>query len=517
VGAARRRLGFWDIADDEPERVALHQGSRQVRFGELRDEAHRLSNGLRARGLRRGDVIAALLPNDAIYYALHLAAMESGLYYVPVNTHLKAPEIAHIVRNSEARLLIAHDAFADTASAAAQQADLPFEGRLAVGTIDGFGGIEEITRDQPCSAPADRSPGQEMLYTSGTTGLPKGVRRPLPEGDPSRLAHESTVFARAFRLEPFDGVHLVIGPLHHAGPAVFSWGSLNVGHAQVLTDHFDARHTLELIEKYRVTNTHLVATMFHRLLALPKAVRDRYDVSSLRTVAHSATPTPVDVKKRMMEWWGAVIWKTYGGTEGAATIAKPHRWLERPGTAGRAVGGVRLSILDDQGAPCRPGEQGTVYIEGNGPPFEYWKDPAKTDKAWRGRAFTLGDIGYVDEDGYLFLTGRKNDTIITGGVNVYPAEVENVLLSHPGVADVAVIGIPDEEWGERVHAVVQPGKQIRDHRAFERELIDYCREHIAHFKCPRSVALTRRLPREENGKLYKERLRHAHALRSRPA
>jgi long-chain acyl-CoA synthetase len=303
-----------------------------------------------------------------------------------------------------------------------------------------------------------------------------------------------------------DGCHLVVGPLYHAGPSAFSWGSLHVGHVQIVTERFDPEEILRLIETHHVTNTHLVATMFHRLLALPPEIRSRYDVSSLRVVVHSAAPTPVEVKKRMMEWWGPVIWETYGGTEGAATIAKPHHWAAKPGTVGRAVRGVELKILDEQGEPCPTGTPGAVYFEREGPRFEYWKDDAKTRSSYRGNAMTLGDLGYVDEDGFLYLTGRGSETIISGGVNIYPAEVENVLLTHPAVEDLAVIGVPDEEWGERVLAVVQPKAGI-DLAGLEEDLIRFCQDHMARYKCPRQIVFRSELPREENGKLYRRRLR----------
>jgi long-chain acyl-CoA synthetase len=507
-GSHGRRLGFWWIAEDEPDRPALVvPDGEPTTFGELLASANRAAHGLRAAGLRPGDAIAVVLPNVAEYFVLQLAAMQSGLYFTPLNYHLTAGEIAYIVRDSEARVLVAHERFAETALAAALEAKLPAKACFSVGTIQGFRPLAELTEGQPDTPPAERRCGQVMAYTSGTTGRPKGVRRPLPDRDPSENAAQGAVFARAFQLVPFDGVHLVVGPLYHAGPSAFSWGSLHVGHLQVLTDRFDPEKTLRLIERYLVTNTHLVSTMFHRLLALPDVVRNKYDVSSLRMVVHSAAPTPVELKRRMMKWWGPVLWETYGGTEGAATIAKPHRWLERPGTAGRCVRGVTISILDEAGRPCSPGTPGTVYIETSGPRFEYWKDPELTKKAYRGRAFTLGDIGYVDDDGYLFLTGRRSEVIISGGVNIYPAEAESVLLSHPAVADVAVIGTPDDEWGEQVKAVVQLRSGHAPSPQLAAELIEHCRARIAHYKCPRSVDFRPKLPREENGKLYRRRIR----------
>ena len=505
---ADRRLGFWHIAAAEPERPALLLADGEAwSFGELMAAANRLAHGLRAQGLETGDALAAVLSNSAAYYALNLAASQIGLYLVPINTHLNSDEIAYIIENSDSRLVIADERFADEVLAGARSAGLEADRLFVVGSAAGLRGWNELQDDYPETRPADRRAGQIMMYTSGTTGRPKGVRRPLFPGDPDDLAEMGTVFARAFGLTPLNGVQLVVGPLYHAGPSAFSWGSLHVGHLQIVTDHFDAEEALVLIDRHKVTNTCLVATMFHRLLALPEETKQRYDVSSLRMVVHSAAPTPVEVKQRMMDWWGPVIWETYGGSEGAATIAKPHRWLEKPGTVGRAVRGVTLHILDDNDRPCDPGTPGRVFLETQGPRFEYWKDPEKTQSAYRGKTFTLGDVGRLDEDGYLFLTGRASDVIICGGVNIYPAEVEAVLLTHPKVADAAVIGVPDDEWGEQVRGVVQPREDTPADDALAAELIEFCRSRLTHMKCPRTIDFRSDLPRQENGKLYKLAIR----------
>ena len=501
-------LGFWNIAEHEPDRPALLLPDRSSRtFGELLREANRLCHALRSLDLEPGDCIAALLPNDANAYSVRLATFQSGLYLTLLNHHLAGTEIAYVLEDSESKLLIAHERFAELALRAIDESSKLEPRRcFAVGEIPGFESLDDLARSQPETLPTNRRAGQLMPYTSGTTGRPKGVRRPLPDDDPTLVAARSTIFARAFGLRPMDGAHLVLGPLYHAGPAVFSWGSLDVGHRQIVTDRFDPEQTLRAIEAHHITNTHVVATMFHRLLALPEEIRTRYDVSSLRMVAHSAAPTPVEVKKRMMDWWGPVIWETYGGTEVAATIAKPHHWLAKPGTVGRPVRGVRISIVDEDGRPCPSGTPGRIYIGREGPKVEYWKDAEKTRSIRRGDAITIGDVGYLDEDGFLFLTGRHSEVIISGGVNIYPAEVENALLAHPAVADLAVIGVPDEEWGERVIAVVQP-REGRDPDGLEDELLAFCRDRIAHFKCPREIHFRSKLPREENGKLYRRRLR----------
>ena len=292
------------------------------------------------------------------------------------------------------------------------------------------------------------------MYTSGTTGRPKGIRRPIPPGDPDLLANANALFGRAFDFRPFDGPMLVSTGMFHGGSHSYYMGGLNVGHALVIMDRFEPERTLQLIEQYRVRTAYMVPTQFHRLLQLPPEVRERYDHSSLHSVVHSAAPCPPEVKAQMMEWWGPVIWETYGGMEGAATIAKPHRWLEKPGTVGRSIRGVRLLILDDDGNEVPAGTVGEVYME-NGVGFSYHDDPDETDRVHRGKQFTLGDLGHLDDDGYLFIDGRAKDMIITGGTNVYPAEIEAALLLHPDIVDTGVFGVPDPDWGESIVAAVQ--------------------------------------------------------------
>ena len=306
---------------------------------------------------------------------------------------------------------------------------------------------------------------------------------------------------------PFDGVHLVTAGLSHGGCFGYAHGALNVGQALAIHKKFEAQATLAAIDEHDVTTAYMVPTQFVRLLRLPEDIRARYDVSSLKTVVHSAAPCPVEVKKRMMDWWGPVIWETYGAMEGAATIAKPERWLEKPGTVGRAVRGVTLKILDDDGNDLEPGEEGHVFIETEEPDWEYLDEPELTAMSKRGKAFTVGDIGYVDADGYLFICDRTKDMIISGGVNIYPAEIEGVLSAHPAVGDVAVIGVPDDEWGEQVKAIVEVTTGIQPSDGLAAELIEYCRQNLAKFKVPRSVDFRDDLPRSETGKLYKRLLR----------
>ena len=344
------------------------------------------------------------------------------------------------------------------------------------------------------------------MYTSGTTGKPKGIRRPIPVGDVGQIANDSAVFGRAFDFRPFDGPMLVSTGMFHGGSHSYYMGGLHMGHGLVIMARFDPEQTLRLIERHRIRTGYMVPTQFHRLLRLPREVRAKYDVSSLHSIVHSAAPCPRPVKEQMMAWWGPVIWETYGGMEGAATIAKPHRWLEKPGTVGRALRGVRLFVIDDDGNELAPGEVGTIYID-NGVGFSYHDDPDQTRSAYQGKRFSLGDIGHLDPDGYLFISDRAKDMIITGGTNVYPAEIEGILLEHPKVRDVAVIGVPDPDWGETIVAIVQPTAGAEPGDALIAELTEFCRDRLASYKWPRRWEFREDLPRTEAGKLYKRKIR----------
>jgi long-chain acyl-CoA synthetase len=498
----RGALGFFEIAEADPDRIAVIDvdGSRTT-FGELRALADRIAHGLRAQGLVEGDTVAVALPNQRAFVALQLATGQIGLYLTALNWHLTAPELAYILRDSEARLLLAGPRVGEAAAAAADEAGLPAEARFAVPAIAGFRSLEELVDGMPATAPEGRRQGSVMLYTSGTTGRPKGVRKPLPPATPEQsLAARVPILPRMLGHTAGDGVHLVAAPLYHAAPNAYGLLALHIGHTLVLMDKWTPELFLELVERHRVTATHMVPIMFHRLMALPEPERRRHDLSSLTRVVHAAAPCPVPLKHAMMDWLGPVLHEYYAATEGGGTYVGPQEWLRHPGTVGQPWEGSEVHILDEDGAPLPPGEVGTIFFR-SPEAFEYFKAPEKTAAARRGDLFTIGDLGHLDADGWLYLSDRRSDLIISGGVNIYPAEVESVLLTHPAVADAAVIGVPDEEWGQRVVALVEPRADVDP-----AELVDHCRARMAGYKCPRTVEL-RQLPRTPTGKLSRAALR----------
>jgi long-chain acyl-CoA synthetase len=505
-----RRLGFWWIAEEHPELPAIVScpSGDTLTFAQLAGRAHQLVHALRARGLQAGDIFAYALPNDVDMLYWQLAAQEGGFASIALNPALSGAEVQRIVDHSEAGALILHHDFADRVDQMSGTGSITL--RVSVGgDIPGFASEEELREGQPTTEPPDRVFGLPIAYSSGTTGQPKAVIRPHTHTiDPSVAADAAKTFGHAFQFQPLTGVHLVSAGMHHGGCQGFYFGALNVGQALAILGKFDPEQTLDTIARYRVTTAYMVPTQFVRLLRLPQEVKDRYDVSSIEVVVHSAAPCPLEVKKRMMEWWGPVIWETYGGMEGAATIAKPYRWLEKPGTVGRSVAGMKVKILDAEGNELPRGEVGNVYLEPErGATFTYKGDPELTASVSKGRAFTLGDVGLMDEDGYLFIRDRAKDMIISGGVNIYPAEIEGVLSEHPSVGDVAVIGVPDPEWGEQVKAVVEVVDGVQPGDELAAELIAHCQARIGRYKCPRSVDFRDHLPRTDGGKLYKRLLR----------
>jgi long-chain acyl-CoA synthetase len=499
---------FWLRAEAEPQReVLVEPDGRAWTAGALAARCNQLVHGLRARGLGHGDAVAVLLPNGEPLVSTLLAVMQAGWHWVPINTSLTASELAWILADSGARAFVAHERYAEVAAAAADVAGVPAPARIAVGRIPGFTSFETTLAGQPAARPEARLAGQFMQYTSGTTGRPKAVQRATPAFDPDQMAALLAPNLARYDITPGgDHVHLVTSPMYHMAPLSFGYFSLHFGHPVVLMDHFDPEQALGLIERHRVTTTHMVPTQLHRLMLLPEATRRRYDVSSLRHVMHAAAPCPVELKRRLIEWLGPVVYEYYGASEGGGTMVRAAEWLERPGTVGRPWPGAGVRVLDDEGKDLPPGEVGTVYLKLT-MEFAYKGDPEKTKASRRGEWFTVGDMGWLDADGYLFLSDRKIDMIITGGVNVYPAEIEAALLAHPEVGDAAVFGVPSEEWGEEVKAVVEPAPGIAVSEALRERLLAHCRTRLAGYKCPRTLDFTSALPRDPNGKLYKRKLR----------
>ena len=502
-------IGLWAIARANPDLTAvIDPDGTTVSYAELAALADRYGRGLQALGLRPGATVAGMLPNSTEALALFFAATQTGLYVVPVNWHLTAPEVAYILSDSGATAFVAHERFADVAAEAAEGAGVDPDARFAVGAVPGFTPLTALGADGPGGRPEPRTAGAPMVYTSGTSGRPKGVRRPLTGDDPDKVPATAAWFFGIFSLAPFDDhVHLCCSPLYHTAVLNFATISVQLGHPVVLMDRFEPEEMLALIERHHVTHTHMVPTQFRRLLALPQATRDRYDVSSLRAVIHSAAPCPQDVKRRMLDWWGPVVIEYYAASEGGGTGITAREWLERPGSVGKAWPGSEVRVLDAAGQDVPAGEPGLVYLRMGTSTFDYHQDEEKT-RASRARGmFTVGDIGYLDADGYLYLCDRKSDMIISGGVNIYPAEIEAELSGHPAVDDVAVFGIPHDEWGEEIKAVVQPAPGAEPGPALTADLLAFLDGRVAKFKLPKTIDYVAELPRDPNGKLYKRRLR----------
>jgi long-chain acyl-CoA synthetase len=504
-------VGLWAIAEATPGRTAvIEPDGTAVSYAELAARADQYGRGLQALGLRAGDTVAGLLPNGTDALALFFAAAQTGLYVVPVNWHLTASEVAYILSDSGAGAFVAHERFAGVAAGAADAAGIDPAARFAAGDVPGFAPLAALGADGPQNSgrPEPRTAGAPMMYTSGTSGRPKGVRRALTGEDPDKVPPTAMWFFGLFGLAPHDDhVHLCCSPLYHTAVLNFATISIQLGHPVVLMDHFEPAELLDLVARHRVTHTHMVPTQFRRLLALPQHARDRYDVSSLRCVIHSAAPCPPDVKRQMIGWWGPVVTEYYAASEGGGTAITATEWLNHPGSVGTAWLGTEVRVLDDEGHDVPPGQAGLVYLRMGTSTFDYHKDEEKTLASRARGMFTVGDIGYLDADGYLYLCDRKSDMIISGGVNIYPAEIEAAMSAHPAVADVAVFGIPHDDWGEEIKAVVQPADWAQPGPALTAELLAFLGDRLAKFKLPRTIDYAAELPRDPNGKLYKRRLR----------
>jgi acyl-CoA synthetase (AMP-forming)/AMP-acid ligase II len=498
-------------AEELPDKpaVVMAGSGEVVTYAELEARSCRLARLFRAAGLQRGDHVALFLENHPRYLEVYWAAMRSGLYLTTVNRYLTSEEAAYIVDDCGARALVTSAALVDAAQTLPELAK-GLELRLMMdGACAGYQAYESAVAEFPGTPPAEQPLGSLMLYSSGTTGRPKGVWRPMRErqvtdGDPALL-----LIPRLFGWSA-DSVYLSPAPLYHSAPIAACASVHGLGGTVVVLERFDPRAALAAIERYRVTHGQWVPTMFTRMLKLPDEERARYDVSSQRSALHAAAPCPVHVKERMIEWWGPILDEYYGGTElNGLTFIKSDAWLSHRGSVGRAVLGT-LHICDEAGDELPAGQDGLIYFELPEMPFAYHKDEEKTRRAQHPKHANwsaLGDVGHVDDDGYLYLTDRKDFMIVSGGVNIYPAEIENALVAHAKVLDAAVFGVPNDEFGEEVKAVVQLVEDASPSQELEQALLEHCREHLAGFKCPRSVDFTPELPRLPTGKLYKRLLR----------
>jgi long-chain acyl-CoA synthetase len=493
---------------DKPALIMAGSGET-VTFAAYEARCNQVAHLLRAAGLTRGDHIAVFMENNLHMIEIEGAAERVGLYYTLVNAYLAPDEVAYIVNNSRSRLFFSSVGKREVAEAAAPAC--PRLERLLMTGLDAPSGrwepYEEAMAGWPSDPVPDEKLGAAMLYSSGTTGQPKGILRALPDFAPSDPLPVMEFVVKMFGFRP-GMTYLNPAPLYHSAPQASVSLSLRLGGTAVIMEHFDAEGWLALVERYRVTHCQMVPTMFTRLLRLPDEVRNRYDLSSLEAIVHAAAPCPVPVKRAMIDWVGPIILEYYAATEAnGATVCDSAQWLSHPGTVGKPLFGEVL-ILDDKQDECPVGVDGTVWFRG-ATAFEYFDDPAKTaaGRSTDGLASTVGDVGHLDGEGYLYLTDRKSYMIISGGVNIYPQETENLLSTHPAVMDVAVIGVPNEDLGEEVKAVVQPVDPARAGPELAQELIAFCREHLAHFKCPRTIDFVDELPRLPTGKLYKRLIR----------
>ena len=499
--------GYWAAQTPDKAAIVIAETGETVTYAELEETANRLSQLFYAAGFRPGDHIAFCMENRAEYLPIMWGAHYAGLYYTAVSSRLTHEELAYIIEDSGSRAFLASPYIAESIKGIGDTLDA-LEVKLAVGgDLPGFERFEDAIARFPNQTLENRVEAMPMLYSSGTTGRPKGVK-PKMTGEPLGVGEGLTMMLRGLFGASENAVYLSPAPLYHAAPLRYCAQFLRMGATVVVQQKFDAEGVLATIEKYKVTHSQWVPTMFVRMLKLDEAVRNRYDVSSLQCAVHAAAPCPVAVKEQMMDWWGEIVHEYYAGTEGNGfCYASPSDWLAHKGTVGKPLGG-ELHIVDDDGNEVPVGEEGGVYFGKGLQEFEYHNDPEKTKAGRLTNGWsTLGDIGRVDEDGFLYLTDRKANMIISGGVNIYPQEAENVLTMHPKVQDVAVFGVPNADFGEEVKAVVQPADGAKTGPDLEKALIAYCREHLADVKCPRSIDFREELPRHPTGKLYKRLLK----------
>lgn len=500
----RQHLG--DAKSANKPAVILHPSGTIVTFADLEARANRLAHRFRRAGLREGDVVAILMENNEHIHAVMWAARRSGLYYVPVNTHLAPAEAAYIVDNGGAKAILGSAALRDTCAGLAGHlpAGLPELLMIADGDLAGWERYPECVAGQPGTPIDDEREGDLLQYSSGTTGRPKGIKRELPHVPPDQAPGMMSALIDYWMDR--DSVYLSPAPLYHTAPSVWSMSAQAGGITTVVMEKFDPESALDAIQRYRVTHGQFVPAMFTRMLKLPDSVRNSYDVSSLKRVMHAAAPCPVEIKKQMIDWWGPIVDEYYASSEAVgSTLITAEDWLAHPGSVGKPMQGA-VHILGPDGNELPPGQPGEIYFEG-GFSFEYLNDPSKTAASRDKHGWvTVGDIGYLDDEGYLYLTDRRHHMIISGGVNIYPQETENVLVTHPKVLDAAVFGVPDGEMGQRVMAAVQTVDPADATEEFAAELLAWLRDRLSHFKCPKSIAFEAKLPRTDTGKLYKDGL-----------
>ncbi|MAL78490.1 MAG: acyl-CoA synthetase [Sneathiella sp.] len=490
---------------DKPVIIMAGSG-KTVTYGELNEASNQGAQYFRKKGLKVGDHIALMMENNPQFFQICWAAQRAGLYYTAISSRLTAEEAAYIINDCGARMFITSHYKGDLAAEILKLIPNVEEALMIDGTIPGYASYEDAIGGCPKTPLADECEGTDMLYSSGTTGRPKGIK-PAEIGNP--IGTEDSLYnTMADRYKGAEEmIYLSPAPLYHAAPLRYNMRVHRFGGTSIIMEHFDAEEYLRLVEKYRVTHSQLVPTMFVRMLKLPDEVRLKYDVSSLQIAIHAAAPCPEKVKRQMMDWWGPILFEYYAGTEGNGYVAvTPEEWLTHPGTVGRELIG-QVHILDEEGNELPLGQIGVIYFSG-GREFAYHNDPARTKESFNDRGWsTLGDVGYLDQDRFLYLTDRQTYMIISGGVNIYPQEIEDLLLTHPKVYDAAVIGVPNEDFGEEVKAVIQPIDMALAGKDLEAELIDFCRANISHIKCPRSVDFDPELPRHPTGKLYKRLLK----------
>jgi long-chain acyl-CoA synthetase len=496
------------VAEHDKHRsaIVLAGSGNSISYGELSDQMRRVAKAFLDMGLVYGDHIALMLPNGLDYHPICWGAWLAGLYFTPISTHLKEDEVEHLVSDSGSSLVICAPEFEEVMRNVRVRQPHVSHWLTTGPATEGFASLGEIAeRNTPLETSADHLVGSDMLYSSGTTGRPKGIVPPLgrkrDDADPL-----STLLSKLYGFSD-ETVYLNPAPLYHGSPLKFTMAVHRFGGTVVIMPKFDAEAALQAIQDHKVTHSQWVPTMLHRMYRLPDETKAKFDLSSHQVAVHAAAPCPPELKRAMLDWWGDILHEFYAGSEAVGyTAIGPKEWREKPGSVGKSVFGA-IHVVDDEGKELPPGQIGQIYFSG-GPKISYHNSPEKTASAYLPNGwFTMGDMGHLDADGYLYLADRADFMIITGGVNVYPKEIEDLLIMHPAIQDVAVFGVPNEDFGEEVKAVVQPYDLSGDLEALAEELLAFCREKLSRIKSPRTIDFVETLPRRDNGKLYKKSLR----------